>query len=168
MVPGFMRLLTLMSPDREMKKQMEELGTQGLKYVSTNMNCTMDSEFKNLDYDTRSIFRPASVGRSISVGGLPSIRSRRGFLWDTAEGEVKVSIDGCTLRFPCETECGIFGANISIFNSIPYFFSPGCSRYRTNRGPTRWHKITPFTYNHTITHPYVLRTWNWKIVKLKS
>ena len=44
MVPGFMRLLTLMSPDREMKKQMEELikfKTQGLKYVSTNMNCTM-------------------------------------------------------------------------------------------------------------------------------
>ena len=46
MVPGFMRLLTLMSTDREMKKQMEELikfKTQGLKYVSTNMNCTMDS-----------------------------------------------------------------------------------------------------------------------------
>ena len=46
MVPEFMCLLTLISSDREMKKQMEELikfKTQGLKYVSTNMNCTMDS-----------------------------------------------------------------------------------------------------------------------------
>ena len=55
-------------------------------------------------------------------------------------------IIGVSILVDIHTQCNVMSNGMwNLWCQIPYFFSPGCSKYRTNQGPK--HKITSFTHN---------------------